>query len=91
MLEKLAGMVDKNSDKQIREWSIGKIISGKYCLFLDLIMKETSMDPTDKNYVETVLLVSILLFICTGYYVVTLLDLTWRLDMVPNSPCSRHL
>ncbi len=64
MLEKLAGMVDKNSDKHIREWretwSIGKIISGKYCLILDLIMKETSMDTTDKNYVETVLLVSIL-------------------------------
>jgi len=66
MLEKLAGMVDNNSDKHIREWSIGKIISGKYCLILDLIMKETAMDPKDQNYVETVLLVSILLFICTG-------------------------
>jgi hypothetical protein len=66
MLEKLAGMVDKNSDKHIREWSIGKIIRGKYCLILDLIMKETSMYPTEKNYVETVLLVSILSFMCTG-------------------------
>ena len=61
MLEKLAGMVDNNSDKHIREWSIGKIISGKYCLILDLIMKETSMDPEAQTYVETVLLVSILL------------------------------